>query len=583
MLIDAAVTNHADMLMNKRKLLRRVSNITGMSISVRIVGGYTTNELSDWLKIYCQDYNINVDVKSLGWGSALQIINTCSDEMLSQIDLIIILPFYDTLAYPPSDVELREIGLSIMTSLQTFYDRCAQFNITIIQCDFPAHPTSLPRQQDIGKLINAIIDLNKNIFIQSGKNANVVPCYLSQMVCRFGVRNWYDRRNWFLFGDQLSAPASLYFGKNLAILLGAIYSVPKKVLILDLDNTLWGGVIGDDGINNIKIGPDTTQGRPFYEFQRYVRKLKDSGIILAICSKNEYAIAIEGLNHQGMCLKLEDFSAIKVGWNSKSIYISEIAAELNLGLSSFVFVDDNPVEREQVRTALPDVAVPDIGNNVSDFIDAIDDRGYFYSNQILTKEDELRIESYAQNRERSEALSHTGDEHEFLMMLKTRIIIAQMANTNVERIVQLFNKTNQFNLKTLRIAPGDVESIRENEIVFCYDVSDKFGAYGIVAAIRLKMLGNRIEIVNWVMSCRVFKRRIEYAIFNWLVTFCRNKGIGQIEAEYLPTEKNGVIRNLLPSLGFSEMGVENGMYRYSLKLDCYTLDDQNFCEVSYVE
>lgn len=582
MLIDFGVEDVAKMILTKKKLLSTLKNSNYKKINVALIGGYGTHELMDWLRVYCADCKLDADVESLGWGNIFQILSGVDRSKLVKYDLIVILPFHDSLSIPYSSQQIKDIERQLLTELDGFFEYCLQKNIKVIQCDFPSLPTTNNNQHEITSALCSLNQLNEKIYKLVNKFNNVNLCCISVLVDRVGSINWYDRRNWASFGDQLSALASISLGKYLGIAISSIYRPPKKVLVLDLDNTLWGGVIGDDGLDNLHIGPDSAQGRPYFEFQQYILNLKSKGVILAICSKNNPNIALEGFSLDGMRLKVEDFSSMRIGWDQKSRYISEISEELNLGLDSFVFVDDNPVERQEVRTNLREVAVPEVGDNVINFIDCLEGAGYFYTCIALTEEDQLRADSYRDNKLRDEVKVLSGNEEDFLAGLETSIFVESLKDSNVERVVQLFNKTNQFNLTTLRIGPGEIDSIVKDEILFTFKVKDRFGDYGIVSIIRLKKSENVVHIVNWVLSCRIFKRRIENAIFEWVVEYCKKNNIKIINATYIPTDKNSIVANLFHSLGFSQKGNSTSdIFEYQMELNTFNLKAQHYCRVIY--
>lgn len=582
MLIDDPIINLSEMILSKRRLLKAADKMHGANLRVAILGGYATHELIDWLKIYGSDYGLRLNVSSLGWGGVVQLLSSVTDELLVNFDVIIVLPFHDNLSLASNNKELTSIDCPILEGLKRLYDLCSQKSITVIQCDIPQSLTHGSNQDDIELSLRTFNDTNNQIYDLVHQFSNIKLCFLTQLVARIGVLNWYDRRNWTSFGDQMSIQASIYFGRNLASNLASIYLPPKKVLVLDLDNTLWGGVIGDDGFKNLHIGSDSPEGRPYYEFQQYILGLRNSGVLLALCSKNNLETAVEGFNLSGMQLKLSDFSAYRIGWEPKSKYILEISKELNLGLNSIVFVDDNPVEREEVRLSLPQISVPEVGDNVINFIDYLEECRYFYSSNSITNEDRLRAESYNQNRARDEAMNSFGNHEDFLKNLKTELIIESINDQNMQRIIQLFNKTNQFNVKTLRISPAEIDLIKEREIIYGFKVSDKFGDYGLISTLRLSLSEGTLNIINWVLSCRVFNRRVEYAVFEWLINFARNHQVDVIFAEYSPTDKNSVVAGLFVSLGFTELERGNsGHCKYSLNLKDYQFKMQHFCKVVY--
>jgi FkbH-like protein len=334
----------------------------------------------------------------------------------------------------------------------------------------------------------------------------------------------------------------------------AVYGRTKKCLVLDLDNTLWGGVIGDDGLQNLILGRDHPVGEGYWNFQRYVKNLRQRGILLAVCSKNELENAQEGFTHPDSILKLDDFSAFKANWNPKSENIREIAAELNIGLDSLVFVDDNPAERALVAAQVPEVAVPDVGSDVSFYAEALEREGYFETNRIV-QDDLERAAFYQGNAERAALESTFQNYGEFLASLAMEAEIGPFLPVYLERITQLINKSNQYNLTTKRYTSAEVEAVsRDGNAITLYGrLRDKFGDNGLVSVIIASVHGDKAEIDLWLMSCRVLKRDMEIAMFDALAEECQARGVRTITGVYIPSKKNGMVADHYEKLGFSRV------------------------------
>jgi FkbH-like protein len=300
-------------------------------------------------------------------------------------------------------------------------------------------------------------------------------------------------------------------------------------------------------------------GEAFQNFQRYVKQLQRRGILLAVCSKNDTETAVQGFSHPDSILMLEDFSAFKANWNPKPDNIREIAFELNIGLDSIVFVDDNPAERALVGAQLPEVAVPDIGSDVTRFADALEQERYFEVNQIV-KEDLSRVAYYGANVQRNVSQGKFRDYGEFLNSLEMVAEIAPFAPVYLDRIAQLINKTNQFNLTTRRYTAAEVEAMaKDPQCVTLYGrLSDRFGDNGLVSVLVGRRSGATLRIDVWLMSCRVLKREMELAMFDALEEQCQVKGIHKILGEYIPTKKNGMVSGLYGELGFRSIEKAEG-------------------------
>lgn len=375
--------------------------------------------------------------------------------------------------------------------------------------------------------------------------------YLSSFI---GARSWFDSSFWANFKFPYSSEATLYVAKSAQNIIRAIQGKSKKCLALDLDNTLWGGVIGDDGVEGILLGEGHPMGEAYLNFQRYVKELKNRGIVLAVCSKNDTRLAEKGFSHPDSVLKLEDFSSFYANWDMKSENIQKIAKDLNIGLDSIVFIDDNPAERELVRSQLPMVAVPEVGDNVAEFSRYIDMNGYFESLKILA-EDIAKFAYYAENRIRKETEAGFQNYQEFLQSLQMTAEIKPFSKLHLDRITQLINKTNQFNLTTLRMDQNQVDDrIQDTLTISLYArLKDKFGDNGLVSVISGRIVNQEVDIDVWVMSCRVFKRDLEWAVFDSFVEACRAKDIKAIKGSYFMSEKNEIVSDLYKKLGFKKV------------------------------
>jgi FkbH-like protein len=325
--------------------------------------------------------------------------------------------------------------------------------------------------------------------------------------------------------------------------------------VLDLDNTLWGGVVGDDGLQNLILGKDHAVGEAFLDFQKYVKNLQRRGVILAVCSKNEAENAKEGFSHPDSVLKLDDFSAFKANWDPKPENIRAIAIELNIGLDSIVFVDDNPAERNFVSEQLPEVAVPNLGADVSCFAEVLENERYFEVDKVV-QDDLSRAAYYSSNAERSAGQAKFSNYGEFLESLEMTAEIAPFLSVYLERITQLINKTNQFNLTTRRYTSAEVVAIAADPgfITLYGRLADKFGDNGLVSVLIGQVLDETVQLDLWLMSCRVLKRGMEFAMFDALVQQCQACGIRKIAGVYIPSKKNNMVAGFYASLGFSPVG-----------------------------
>lgn len=335
-------------------------------------------------------------------------------------------------------------------------------------------------------------------------------------------------------------------------LLNARLGAVKKCVVIDLDNTIWGGIVGDDGWENLEIGL-LGRGKVFSDIQTWLKELKNRGILLAVCSKNEEANAKEVfLKHPDMVLRMEDFALFVANWKPKNETILEIANSLNIGIDSLVFLDDNPAERELVASTLPAVAVPDLPNDSSLWLSFLQKENLFETIGA-TIEDANRTKMYQTLQKRkTEQLIHASLD-DYLASLQMKVKILAFDSFTLPRVAQMLQRTNQFNLRTIRHSESDLRQMIDSDHYrgFAFSLSDKFGDEGIVSALLLKIETDRLFIDSWVMSCRVFGRELEFLVFNKMLEESKKLNL-DIFAEYMPTAKNQMVKTLLSTLGFEE-------------------------------
>ncbi len=336
--------------------------------------------------------------------------------------------------------------------------------------------------------------------------------------------------------------------------------------MLDLDNTLWGGVVGDDGVDNIVLGPEEPEGQVYSEFQRYVKEHKQIGVILNINSKNDYENAISGIKHPDSEFSPDDFVEIKANWNTKDRNFSDIADELNLLPESLVFVDDNPAERHIVSEQLPGVCAPEIGA-VQNYIQVIDRSGFFEVT-ALSKDDMNRNEMYRENARRAQLQASFSDYNEYLLSLEMKGIIKNFEPVYMARIAQLTNKSNQFNLTTRRYTQPEIERLAADDayITLYGKLIDKFGDNGVVSVVIGHETDGECRIDLWIMSCRVLKRDMESAMLDILVKRCKERGIRRIRGYYYPTAKNNMVRDFYAVQGFDKISETEGNTEWILDI-----------------
>jgi FkbH-like protein len=400
-------------------------------------------------------------------------------------------------------------------------------------------------------------------------------CDIEFLSNRTGNLAGLDDRSWFESKQPYAADLMVHVARELGVVLCHLKSGPKKLLVLDLDNTLWGGVIGDDGLEGIEIGTTSPRGEAFRAFQKSLLSLKERGILLAVCSKNDYERAIEPFErHPEMILRMKDIVCFKANWEPKSDNIREIAQEMNLGLDSFVFVDDNPAEIEIVRQFLPQVSGICLGDDPSEFVGKLKDSRFFEMRSV-TSEDVERADLYKQETERQVLLSKSTDMNSYLESLAMQGFLSEFVPADVPRVTQLINKSNQFNLTTRRRTESEVQAAMQNQdfVTLTMRLSDKFGEHGLISIVIGKVSGKDMEMDTWLMSCRVLKRQVEEEVLNEVVRLAERKGCERLVGTYIPTEKNSMVRDLYPRLGFERDGGDGDNLRFTLSVADYRPKD----------
>jgi FkbH-like protein len=452
----------------------------------------------------------------------------------------------------------------------------AAFDATILQ------QTALPVFDDIlgqnehllaGSPANAVRLLNHAVREAAGK-VGVHVVGVDAFAARDGLDKWYSATLWHQAKQEITNSAVAFYGDLVMRIVGARYGRAAKCLVLDLDNTVWGGVVGDDGVHGIVLGQGSTEGEAFVAFQQYARDLSKRGIILAVCSKNDEANALAPFEqHPDMVLKRSDIACFVANWEDKATNIRRIAETLNIGIDSLVFVDDNPFERNLVRRELPMVGIPEIPEEPALVARCVADAGYF-EGLTLTAEDRARAAQYQANAARASLSSNVTDMGAYLASLEMSLVWGRFDEIGVPRIAQLINKSNQFNLTTRRYGEDDVRHVMADAgaVGLQLRLIDRFGDNGMIAVLILRFSGTDAIIDTWLMSCRVLGRKVEEASLALLVREASAMGATRLLGEYRPTAKNGMVEKHYEKLGFSPVEAQGdgaGTW-YSLDLASYS-------------
>ena len=376
-----------------------------------------------------------------------------------------------------------------------------------------------------------------------------------------GIRRWHEPGLWHRAKQEVHPAMSPMYGEQVARVVSALLGQSRKCMVLDLDNTLWGGVIGDDGLEGIVLGQGSAAGEAYLEFQRYVKGLMERGVVLAVCSKNDEANALLPFEqHTEMALRRGDIACFVANWEDKAANLRRIAQGLNLGLDAMVLVDDNPAERGLVRRELPMVAVPEMPEDPAEFVRVLAGPGYFEGVGV-TAEDRERAAQYAANAKRTAAIGGVAatDLTGYLAGLRMELMWRPFDAAGRGRIAQLINKTNQFNLTTRRMSEAEVEKlmIRPDALAMQFRLKDVYGDNGMIGVILAqpavglpKAAAADVVIDTWLMSCRVLGRQVEDAMMNVLVEQARARGVRRIFGQYFPTAKNAMVREHYARMGF---------------------------------
>lgn len=377
---------------------------------------------------------------------------------------------------------------------------------------------------------------------------------LDYQAARYGLDRWEDWRLWYHSKHPFALDATGPVAFAAARLLAAARGKAKKCIVLDLDNTLWGGVIGDDGVDGIRIGSSGgAVGEAYVAFQVFLKKMSARGVALAVCSKNDDRTAREAFQKRSeMVLSLDDFAAFYANWNNKADNIRSLAAELNLGLDSLVFIDDNPAERALIRAELPDIAVPELPLDPSEYINTLAN-GLWFELLSLSNEDINRTQAYRANANRMREQANSAKLDDYLQSLEMKASWGQADAARLPRLAQLINKTNQFHLTTTRYTEAELTALAERPDVWVgwFSLRDRFGDNGVISIVILKFTDKIAYIDTWAMSCRVFSRGMENFIFSIIWHIAKDFQCLQIVGHFIPSPKNSIVKDLYKNLGGS--------------------------------
>jgi FkbH-like protein len=546
------------------------------SFTLGLVSNGTTDLLSSALVGAAARYGIVVSVIASPFGVTFQaafdsdstILAENPDAILLALDYRAFFADYCVSANPTQEVdraiaEIAEMAKSFM----------AKSRSSIILQTLQAPPERIFGNFDCrqpGSLAWLCARFNEQLTSEVAR-AGVLVLDVASLAASIGTSKWYDRSHWFAARLPFCQEAVPLYAEQVARIISSLRGKSRKVLILDLDNTIWGGIVGDDGMDGLRLSQGDAIGEAFLDVQRAALALKRRGVLLAVCSKNNEQIARAAIrDHADMILREEDFAAIQINWNDKASNLEAIAEQLSLGLDSFVFFDDNPMERAQVRSTLPQVCVPELPANPTEYARILMTSGFF-EGISFTDEDRIRAEQYTANARRQTLFAKSRDMQGFLRSLEMTAVFTMNGSSGWQRFAQLINKSNQFNLTTRRYTEGEILAMADDPRILRLQVKlfDRFGDNGMICAIICRAEADVWEIDTWVMSCRVLSRQVEVAVLNEIIRNATRAGARGLIGTYKPTDRNELVRNHYARLGFELLASDENETRWHLDVTGY--------------
>ncbi len=569
-------------IMKKRRSLKKAllsDGSTRLKKRIAVLGGSTTGDIVTMLELFLLDMGIEPTFYESEYAQYWQDAMFPGEELISfNPDIVFIhttnrnITSYPNVTDKPEDVDAL---------LKKEYDRfenmwtavSERFHCPIIQNNFELPYYRLMGNKDCSDCRGRVSFVNRLNAMFCGYGAHRDNFYINDInyiSASYGLKEWSNPLYWNMYKYAMCVEAIPEFSFNLANIIKSVFGKNKKALALDLDNTLWGGVVGDDGVDNIQIGQESGVAQSYYEFQSYLKAQKDFGVMLTVCSKNDEENAIAGLNHPEGVLKPDDFIIIKANWENKDRNIQQTAQELNILPESIVFVDDNPAEREIVKAQLPGVRTP-VMDSVENYIQTLDRSGFFEVTSF-SEDDIKRNDMYKANIKRAAQQASFESYADYLLSLDMNAAIDDFIPLYIQRITQLTNKSNQFNVTTKRYTAAEMEEVYKSDsyIRLYGKLIDKFGDNGVVSVVIGKKNGDTLDIELWLMSCRVLKRDMELAMLDTLVEKCQSSGIKTIRGHYYPTAKNSMVKELYGTFGFTKVNEDTaGNTEWELDTESY--------------
>lgn len=548
-------------------------------IRLAILSGYNTYPFREILEHLLESNGITVELWLGNYNNYVsEILDESSALYAFKPDHVLIIPSEDICKYSGKITDEQEGPRSEAAGIVDKLIQLCHLLHDKIRAEIILTNFFLPIRHDLGGYRSRILasdwNFRKYINLELGlKSPSFLHiCDLEFQVYRIGGINAWDDRGWFE-SKQLGSPLLLVqLAQEVVHMIRLFEDSAKKVLVLDLDNTLWGGILAEDGIDGIELGDISARGEAFKAFQKSILSLKKRGVLLAAVSKNDPTIVEQAFRENPeMVLKREDFASFKINWDPKPDNIRLVAEDLRLDLNKFVFVDDNPAEIEIVNRFLPQVETIKLDCDPSEYVARLQDCRLFESG-VITSEDVIRSEHYASENRRKQMAISSVDMDSYLESLGMEMEIESFKKVSIPRIVQLINKSNQFNLTTRRTTEGAVLKLMDRSENDCFSIRlrDRFGDLGLISVVMAEQIGLSLHIQNWLMSCRVLKRQVEIESFNELLRRAELRGCDKIIGIYIPTEKNSLVKDLYRQLGFTLSKKNHDRAEYELP-------KQSFC------
>ena len=567
-------------VLEKKKIFYNL-NYNKPKVSIKILGNIVLDHLIPYIEYNLSACHHNVKCEVENYDNIIQDLLNIKKEA----DVIII--FFELTSYIEKIInkkdnfktnEIKEFSENIKNQLKLIFssvdhDKLVIFNNFNINI-FEDNPIS------INKLNNLCEELNKFLKTNAPKNFKLVDN--SSLLNEFKISKCINldlyKKTKILYTQLFYYNYSLKINSLMLSKLGNF----KKVLVLDCDNTLWNGILGEDGENNIEYNENTDLGKSFFKIQTYAKQLVNKGVILCICSKNNYQDVKNFLLKNKMVLKENDFTILKINWNSKVNNLQEISNQLNLPLDSFILIDDSDFEINYINKFLPQVLTMKVPKNIHQYPQDFKNLFNFFNINSLTKEDTLRQKYYSQDISRKEIKSNFNNINDYLQSLKIELSIKIDDEKNIKRIHQLINKTNQFNFTTIRYNINEVSNFRnlDQYSVISLSVKDIFGDSGLTGVIIIKYIEKIAFIDTFLLSCRIIGRKIEYTLIDYIMNYLKNKNILILESKFIFSDKNSQVQDFYENIGMNIIKKNSEFKHYQINISNYIPSNTNFIKIN---